>query len=182
LDLGLLVTSNGQINAMLPEVQNDGPVTVVVTNADGSTRTGKINMVRANTGVFTYRANGQGTAAGLWTNDGINFLPVFNPDGTERDMPPGTKDKPSWLILFTTGLRNVPGTNQNDGNGVAEGVQVTIQNTSANVTWAGAVQGLSGLDQVNVVIPPELAGTGIVNVKLTVNAKTSNVTTVRIGK
>ncbi|MGH9839123.1 MAG: DUF4394 domain-containing protein [Blastocatellia bacterium] len=182
LEAKLLVVSNAQINLMTPQISTDGPGTIIVTNADGSTRTGRVTMARAASGIFTFRATGLGTAAGLWTNDGIRFLPVFNPDGSEREMSPGTKEKPSWLILFTTGLRHVPGANPNDGNGVAEGVQVTIQNANASVTWAGPVQGLSGLDQVNVIIPPELAGAGTVGVKLTVNGKTSNVATVRIGR
>jgi uncharacterized protein (TIGR03437 family) len=182
VDARLLVASNGQINVMMPPIQTDGPATVVVTNADGTTRTGRINMVRAASGIFTFRATGQGTAAGLWTNDGVSFLPVFNPDGSEREMSPGTAARPSWLILFTTGLRNVPGATPNDGNGVAERVQVKIQNANAAVTWAGPVAGLSGLDQVNVVIPPELAGAGTVGVTVTVDGKISNAATVRIGR
>ncbi len=182
LEAKLLVASNAQINLMTPQIMTDGPGTIVVTNADGSTRTGRVTMARAASGIFTFRATGLGTAAGLWTNDGISFLPVFNPDGSEREMSPGTKEKPSWLILYTTGLRHVPGATPGDANGVAEGVQVTIQNANASVTWAGPVQGLSGLDQVNVIIPPELAGAGTVGVKLTVNGKTSNVATVRIGR
>lgn len=182
LDARLLVVSNGQINLMTPQIMTDGPATIVVTNADGSTRTGRVAMSRAASGIFTFRATGLGTAAGLWTNDGVNFLPVFNPDGSEREMPPGTAQRPSWLILYTTGLRHVPAANPNDGNGVAESVQVTIQNATATVGWAGPVAGLSGLDQVNVIIPPQLAGAGTVGVKLTVNGKTSNVASIRIGR
>lgn len=182
MDVGLLAASNGQINAMLPEVANDGPATIVVTNADGTTRTGRIDMVRANTGIFTIRATGTGTAAGLFTNDGVSFLPVFNPDGSEREMAPGTRERPTWLVLYTTGLRHVPGTNPNDANGVAEGVQVSFQDMKGNVGWAGPVPGLSGLDQINVIVPPELAGAGTVNVKVTVMGKTSNAATIRIGR
>jgi uncharacterized protein (TIGR03437 family) len=180
-DARLLAASNSQINIMLPSFSSDGPATVVITNADGTTDTGTINMVRSAAGIFTARATGQGTAAAVWTNDGVNFQPVFNPDGSERVMSPGTNDKPTYLVLYTTGLRNAPASNPNDGNGMAEAVTATIQNTSATVSWAGPAPGFSGADQVNVIIPQGLSGAGSVGVRLTVAGRTSNIATIRVG-
>jgi uncharacterized protein (TIGR03437 family) len=111
----------------------------------------------------------------------VTFQSVFNPDGSEREMSPGTKDKPTYLVLFTTGLRNAPVANPNDGNGMAEAVNATIQNTAATVSWAGPAPVFSGLDQVNLIIPPELAGAGTVGIKLNVGGRTSNIVTIKIG-
>ncbi len=180
-DAQLLAANNGQINFMLPSLSSDGAATVVVTNSDGTTDTGVINMVRSATGVFTAKANGQGVAAAVWTNDGVTFQPVFNPDGSERETSPGTKDKPTYIVLFTTGLRNAPSVNPSDGNGMAEAVTATIQNTAATVSWAGPAPGFSGTDQVNLIIPPEMAGAGTVGIKLTVAGRSSNITTIKIG-
>ncbi len=178
----LLVANNGQINFVAPPLSSDGSMPIVVNNGDGTFDTGTINLVRASPGIFTAQSNGLGPAAALTTLDGVNFQAVVNPDGSEREISPGTKDTPSFLILFVTGARNAPGTNPNDSNGIAEGLTVTIQNTSAAVTWAGPAPEFSALDQVNVVIPTELAGAGSVEVKVTVNGQISNVSTVRIGQ
>ncbi len=97
-------------------------------------------------------------------------------------MSAGTASKPTFLILYTTGLRNAPSDNPNDGNGMAEAVNATIQDRTATVTWAGPAPGFSGADQVNLIIPTELAGAGSVPIRLTAAGRTSNVVSVRIGQ
>lgn len=179
-DAGLLAANNGQINLVLPQSLNDGPATVVVTNADGSTRISTINVQRTATGIFTFFANGLGTPAALVTSDGVNFQPVFNPDGAPRTISAGAASTPVYLVLFVTGLRNAPAANPNDANGVAEAVTATIGTTTLPVAWAGPVAGLSGLDQVNIMLPPSLAGAGLVNVKLSAGGYGSNMASIRI--
>jgi uncharacterized protein (TIGR03437 family) len=175
------MVSNGQINLVAPQNVPDGPVTVAIINSDGTVRAGTVTMARAAAGIFSMRASGQGTAAAVWTTDGIVFQPVINPDGSERPVSAGTGERPTFLALFTTGLRHAPAANPNDGNGVAEAVTATIRGVNANVTFAGATPGFAGLDQVNMIIPPELAGAGTVEIRLTVAGAVSNVVTVRIN-
>ncbi|MFN0087394.1 MAG: DUF4394 domain-containing protein [Blastocatellia bacterium] len=179
-DAGLLAANNGQINLLLPQSLNDGPATVVVTNADGSTRISTINVQRTAVGIFTFFSNGLGTPAALVTSDGVNFQPVFNPDGAPRPISASTASTPVYLILFVTGLRNAPAANPNDANGVAEAVTATIGTTTLPVGWAGPVAGLSGLDQVNIMLPPQLSGAGLVNVKLSAGGYGSNSASIRI--
>ena len=57
-----------------------------------------------------------------------------------------------YLILYGTGIR-----------GAAGNVSVAIQGINAPVTYAGP-QAIPGLDQVNVLLPPQLAGRGTVNI------------------
>jgi uncharacterized protein (TIGR03437 family) len=178
LDAGLLAASNGQINLVLPPQLNDGPANVLVTNADATLRAGVINIQRSATGVFTFFANGQGTPAAMTTIDGVTFQAAFNPDGSPR--PINVSGAPIYLMLFVTGLRNTPAANPNDLNGVAEAVTVTIQNTNATVTFAGPAPGWAGLDQINLALPAQLAGAGLVNVKVTAGGYTSNTVTIRI--
>ena len=108
----------------------------------------------------------------------MNFLAVFNPDGSPR--PINVSAGQVFLVLFVTGLRNAPAANPNDANGVAEAVTAMVQNTTATVTFAGPAPGLAGVDQVNLMLAPQLAGAGVVNVRLTAGGYMSNNTTIRI--
>jgi uncharacterized protein (TIGR03437 family) len=178
---GLFFASNAQVNFLVPDSVNDGLATVTVTNANMTTRSGSIFVVRAAPGIFSANATGTGTAAALTTFDGITFLNVLNTDGTERLVDPGTNNRPNFLILFATGVRRTPGATPGDSNGVAEAVNVTIGGIPAGVDFAGPVSNLAGVDQLNVRIPPQLAGAGKVNVRMVVNGQASNTVTFSIG-
>ncbi len=178
---GLFFASNGQINFLMPDTINDGLATVMVTNANMTTRSGSLFVVRAAPGFFSSNSAGTGTAAALTTFDGQTFLNVLNTDGTERLVDPGTNNRPNFLILFSTGVRRAPGATPGDANGVAEVVNVTIGGIPARVDFAGPVSSLAGVDQLNVVIPPQLAGAGKVNVRMVVNGQASNTVTFSIG-
>jgi uncharacterized protein (TIGR03437 family) len=181
VDAALFFTSNGQINFVVPGSTAAGTATITVTNADNTTRTGTMTVVAAAVGVFSARATGSGTAAAQTTFDGVTFENVANPDGSERPVDPGTKTRPNFLVLYATGLRHAPAANPDDGNGVAESVTATIQGVPSQVLYAGKQGGFEGLDQLNLVIPPQMAGLGIVRVRLTINGRTSNPVTILIG-
>ncbi|MFN0111767.1 MAG: IPT/TIG domain-containing protein [Blastocatellia bacterium] len=180
-DCGLFFVAPSQINFVIPATVADGAsVTLTVTNANNTTTTGTITVVRAAPGIFSARANGTGAAAAQVT-DGGPLTNTYNPDGTERDVSAGTKEKPSVLVLYVTAIRNTPAANPTDGNGVAESVTCKIQGVPATVLYAGPAPGFVGLDQVNVIIPPELAGLNSVNIRLTANNRTSNAVTVKLA-
>src|SRR5205085_176097 len=143
----LLFVGPGQINFVVPSGLADGTATVTVTNSDGSTRTGTVTIVRAAPGIFTARASGTGTPAGFATGNGIDFIPLANPDGSPRELDPGTRERPNFLVLFGTGWRNTPAANPNDANGVAEAITATVQGVPVNVVYAGPAPGFPGLDQ-----------------------------------
>jgi len=69
------------------------------------------------------------------------------------------------LVLFATGLRY---------RSSVAAVSGTIGDVSAQVLYAGAQGGFSGLDQVNLLIPRSLAGRGDVIVTLTVDGQPAN--------
>ncbi len=180
-DCGLFFVAPSQINFVLPATVADGnSVTITVTNSNNSTTTGTITVVRAAPGIFSARANGQGAAAAQTTTGGP-LVNTYNPDGTERDVSAGTTATPNVLVLYVTGIRNTPATNPTDGNGVAEAVTCKIQGVPATVLYAGPAPGFVGLDQVNVIIPPELAGLGSVNIRLRANNRDSNVVTIKLA-
>jgi uncharacterized protein (TIGR03437 family) len=177
----LFYVSNTQVNFLVPPGAGTGQATVVVTSSNGTTRTGNVNVVSAAPGVFTVDSSGRGTAAAQTTTDGIAYQSISNPDGSERIIDPGTTARPNFLILYATGVRRAMAANPTDGNGVAEAVTVLIQGVPATVTYAGQAPPWQGLDQLNVIIPPELAGLGQLQVRLIVNGRSSNTTTFTIG-
>ncbi len=171
VDAQLLYASNTQINAILPASLPTGPTTVTVTSADGSMRTSSVVIVLAAPGIFSFNGSGQGTAAAVTTTNGITFQTVYNADGSERDVSPGTVVQPNYLILFATGVRNAP-------NG---SVSVTINGVAATVTFVGAQPNFAGVDQLNVIIPPTLAAAGRVKVRITAGGIASNEVTIKIA-
>jgi uncharacterized protein (TIGR03437 family) len=61
-----------------------------------------------------------------------------------------------YLILYGTGI-----------SGAGANVTVAIHGINAPVTYAGPQGAIAGLDQVNVLLPVQLAGSGTVGVVLT---------------
>jgi uncharacterized protein (TIGR03437 family) len=181
IDAGLIVVSPTQINFVLPANLPDGANSVVVTNSDSTTRATTITIQRAAPGIFTTRGTGFGAAAALVTSDGVNFQATSNPDGSEREINAGTSGRPTYLILYATGVRNAAAINPNDGNGVAEAVTATIQGVPAQVVFAGRASGFAGLDQINLIVPPQLSGLGSLRVRLNIAGRVSNAPTVLVG-
>ncbi len=180
-DAGLFFTSPGQINLRIPGNVADGQATFTITDAAGASRSGTVSITRTAPGLFTVNANGVGTAAGFTTSDGVTFQPLVNPDRSERPIDPGTRARPTFAVLFGSGFRNARADNPNDANGVAEAVTATIQGVPATVTFAGRHPDFEGQDQINLIIPPELAGFGRVRLRLIVNGQPSNFVTLTIG-
>jgi uncharacterized protein (TIGR03437 family) len=152
-----------------------------VTNSDGTIRTGSVTIVRAAPGIFTALASGTGTPVGFATSNGVDFIPLANPNGSPRELDPGTRERPNFLVLFGTGWRNTPAANPSDANGVAEAITATVQGVPANVAYAGQAPGFPGLDQINLVVPPELSGLGLARLRVTAAGRTTNITSIRIG-
>jgi uncharacterized protein (TIGR03437 family) len=151
----MLMTFNNQINIVAPSNVIQGPQTVMVTNADGTMVGGRVNVVSGDPGIFTLNSSGSGTMSALWTNDGV-LHPIFNPDLSAAPIPAGTAAKPTYLVLFATGLRNAP----------AGSVSVTMNGINSTVTFVGAHSVFSGLDQLNAILPAGMTS-GTVTVRIT---------------
>jgi uncharacterized protein (TIGR03437 family) len=79
--------------------------------------------------------------------------------------------------MFATGLKNTPGLNPN----APTAVTVTFNgSTNAAVSYAGPAPFFPGVDQLNVVVPPGMAGAGSVNIRITAGGRVSNAVTARI--
>ncbi len=177
----LFYVSNSQINILIPTSTAAGAATVVVTSSNATTRTGVINILPSAPGLFSVDSTGTGSAIAQTTTDGLSYQSTVNADGSERPIAVGSAAQPTYLILYGTGIRNAQASNPADANGVGEAVIATVQGVHAAVAYAGMAPGWVGLDQVNVIIPPELTGLGKVTVKLLVNGQVSNVVTITLG-
>jgi uncharacterized protein (TIGR03437 family) len=80
-------------------------------------------------------------------------------------------DRPVYLTLYATGVR---------GASSPDNVLVTIGTTTVKPTYAGPQMQIPGLDQVNVPLPLSLRGSGLVNVRVTVDGIRSNAVQINI--
>jgi uncharacterized protein (TIGR03437 family) len=158
----LFFVSAGQINYLIPDGVALGAAQITVTSSNGTVSTGQSQIAAESPAVFSTTYNGRGLPVALTTFDGVKFDPVVNPDGSARAVNCGTANRPNYLLLFGTGLRRA-------GN-----VKVRIGGIEVTPTFAGAQGSLAGLDQINVMLPPN-ATPGMTNISVTAGAAGSSV-------
>ncbi len=168
----MLFASPAQINYIVPAGVNPGTAMVKVRYNGNVVATGTATIENVSPSVFTVSANGQGVAAAQTTFNGASFQPTANPDGSARQISVGTAANPNFLILYGTGLRR---------RSQLSAVRVTIGGMNAQVDYLGAHSRLAGLDQLNVRLPLELRGRGLVDVVVTIDGRVSNAAKINIG-
>ncbi len=182
----LFFVSPGQINYLIPPNAPAGDVEVVVTSTQGNgdqiVSRGQMKIAQTSPAIFTANATGFGAPAAVTgrVNASGQFVfdptPPFEPDPLNpgQVMPApidvGTNDRPAFLILFGTGLRNSPA---GSVRAIIGGVEVAVSPVAA--------PGFTGLDQTNLQIPITLKGSGIVDVTLVANGVSSNAVRVNLA-
>jgi uncharacterized protein (TIGR03437 family) len=176
-DATVLFSSSGQINYLLPADAASGRGAVNMTTVNGDTLSTALEISNVAPGIFSANGNGKGVAAAqvvLIGSDGSQgYVPVAQcgaAPGSCVAQPVSLGGNSAALILYGTGIR---------GLSSLDNVSCTIGGVSARVLYAGPQYTFDGLDQVNVQIPPELAGQGEVNITLSVDGQLSNTVTVR---
>jgi uncharacterized protein (TIGR03437 family) len=157
----LFFVSPAQINFQIPESTLPGPATVIVRNNAGALARATLNVAALSPGIFTRLANGKGAPAAVASTDnGQTYsLVMSNADGTPVELQTG-----NIAVLFATGMRfrSTP----------------DVTATAAGVTLAPAYVGAQGtfigLDQINLIIPPTMAGKGEADLVFTIDGKTTN--------
>jgi uncharacterized protein (TIGR03437 family) len=157
-----------QVNYLIPSKVNAGKAIVTVTSGDGVQTTGVVLVQTVAPGLYTANANGEGVAAAIVVTthaDGSqSSADVFTCGGTAGSCVPapislGSSTDTVAVELFGTGIRHLSST---------AAVSATINNQALPVLFAGAQPTFLGLDQINVEIPRSLAGSGLVNLMLTI--------------
>jgi uncharacterized protein (TIGR03437 family) len=174
--------SKNQINYVVPNKVAMGPATLTITAGDGTVTTGIVQVSSVNPGLYTASTNGQGGAAAIavcsgtcsgWPNKQANgqswqytFVGGCTSGNCLTPISFGANDT-VVVELFGTGIRHRA---SNDN------VSAVINGTTVPVQYSGQQGADNGLDQINVQIPANLAGTGQVTLTLTVLDPTTNTT------
>lgn len=174
----LLYVSPGQINFLVPPGTVLGTAQVSLQSTPGATpilSTMQVGIVAP--GLFSQDATGTGPGAIL---NAVTFTgPPFL---VETLQNPGT-DKRTRLAVFATGLRYAGNPSQNpDQTNVA--IRVQAEDSSGNsydVEYAGSAPGYFGLDQINLLVPAQADGAGIISLAIAANGVISNTVTFNMG-
>jgi uncharacterized protein (TIGR03437 family) len=148
----LFYASPSQINFALPAGLDAGPATLTI----GSQQV-PIELAPVSPSIFTLTPGGLAAAyVTRATPFASTYEPVFTTqNGVITPVPIDvvTPAGPAYLVLFGTGLRNASGV-----------VAYANNETQLNISYAGPQPGTPGLDQVNLLLPSSLAGSGYTNI------------------
>ncbi len=155
--LTLFYTSPDQVNALIGPGIAPGSYQLTLTSSAGTFSTPITISATAAPGVFSVFGTG--------TRDGaiLNAL-TFSPG----PFTVTTHGAPTYLSIYVTGLN------------LSTAPTVTIGGTPVNVTFYGNAPCCAGLQQINVELPPSLAGAGRVEVAVNSSGMVSNVVEVVI--
>jgi uncharacterized protein (TIGR03437 family) len=174
----LYFVAPGQINFVVPEGLAAASAVVRVFRQGTVVARGDILIENVAPGIFAANGNGQGAPAAIAVRYGADgsqtVAPVFQcgvaaGSCTPAAMDLGAPSEQLILMLYGTGIR-----------GFQTLPVVTIGGVAATVLGAAAQSQYPGLDQVNVLVPRELKGSGDVDLLLKVDGKAANVVRVRI--
>ena len=164
----LFYVAPGQINLVVPGGLTAGTATVLIrSTTSGSTQSGTALVRAAAPGVFTSAASGGGAGA-------ILNAVTYQPAPFVVQTGDSGSDTRTRIAVYGTGLRH------------ADAVTALAQDPAGNrysltVEYAGAAPGLFGLDQVNLLLPPDLDGAGTVSLSLVADSNAANVVTFQMN-
>ena len=153
--------SPNQINFIVPGGLADGTARLSLNSGATATDLGAPEIRSVAPGLFTLSADGNGPAAVVALDDKGQVLssdPIVLSKGRV------------FVSLYGTGIRNA---NSSD-------VQVLVNDAPVPVLYAGAQPTYPALDQINIELPADLAGSGTVTVVVSINGITSNVAELKI--
>jgi uncharacterized protein (TIGR03437 family) len=175
----LVFVSPHQINFIAPAGMVAGSGLLLVKNSAGQITSMPVEIRDVAPGIFSADMTGKGLAAAVVVR--------VHPDGSQSSnvaadctsttgrcvaipIDVGSADERVYLSLYGTGIR---------GLSSLSAITVSISGAPVDVLYAGSQLQYPGLDQINVPLPAALAGSGEVDVSVTVDGRTAN--TVRIA-
>jgi uncharacterized protein (TIGR03437 family) len=176
----LLYSSSTQVSFLVPADTASGLGQVMIKNDNDGVFHG-VSLIRSPApGLFAANSNGAGVAAAVVLRiaaDGTQrYEPVAQFDYAQNsyvslqiDLGPATDQM--FLLLFGTGIR---------GRSALAAVSTQIGRLAVETLYAGPQGQFAGLDQVNVALPRSLAGSGEIDVRMSVDGKRANVVRVNV--
>ena len=172
----LLYVSAAQVNFYLPSGIAAGTAQVTATAGDGTRTTATAQIAAVAPGLFALNAQNLAAAVAIkisadGTQQTLNVYALSSTGAVVASpVSLGSDSDKTYLVLFGTGFHSVD----------ASAVSVTVGSTSAPVLFAGPQGGFAGLDQVNVLLPHSLAGSGDVTIRMSAAGLSSNTVHVTI--
>jgi uncharacterized protein (TIGR03437 family) len=171
--VSLLYVSSTQINFAVPDGTAKGAAQFVVTNGSATQSFSGI-VVAVDPTLFSMNGTGSGvSAATTQVGTSQTVTPVYQCTSSACVAVPITlaSGTSTYLTLYGTGIR---------GRSALANVTVTIGTTAIPAQYAGPTPNFTGLDQVNILLPDSLRGSGQVNLFVTVDGQASNAVTIDI--
>jgi uncharacterized protein (TIGR03437 family) len=163
----LFYVSPGQINLVVPSGLSVGTATVLIrSTTSGSTKSGTALVTASAPGLFTSDASGAGPGA-------ILNAVTYRPAPFLVQTPESGADTRTRIAVYGTGLRYA-------GRVTAQ-AQDTAGTYPLTVEYAGAAPGFFGLDQVNLLLPPDLDRADTVSLSLAADGSAANVVTFQMN-
>lgn len=162
----LFFVSPTQINYQIPADSKPGPALVKFNMSDGTIQQAATTIQPSAPALFTANQNGAGPAIAL---DAFTFRPA--PFAATR-----SNGEPNVISLFGTALGNDA---TDSVANVSGGVTALLNGLPTSVLYAGAVPGLTGLNQFNLQLPAGLT-TGEYRLTIVRNGMPSNEVTLSI--
>jgi uncharacterized protein (TIGR03437 family) len=180
-DAGLYFVSPGQINYLVPPETPVGQAQVVVRLNNSITHQGTLTVANTAPAIFTANANGQGVPAAVALRQPASGPQTFeavvlreNNVYVPRALSLGPANERLFLVLYLSGVRRLPNSDNNAANGVAENVRALLGGGEYGPSFAGPAPDFIGLDQVNLELPRALIGRGRLTLNLTAAGVASN--------
>jgi uncharacterized protein (TIGR03437 family) len=166
-----LFVSPAQVNYEVPPGVALGTAAVTVSINGDPVASGTAQVAAVAPGIFTADGDGQGAPAAIvftrHADGSTGFVYTYQcpPSGgcTELPIDLGLDTDQVALELYGTGIRGHSGA-----------VTCKIGSTTLSTLYAGPQLVFPGLDQVNVLLPNSLRGSGKVTVLLTADGQTAN--------
>jgi uncharacterized protein (TIGR03437 family) len=186
----LFHAARSRVSFLVPADLAEGEAEVIVTSQDGYVSRGTVTIARVMPGLFTRDAGG-GDAVAYNSQAAAGADGSFDVHANDNLGP----DKRARAFLFATGMSADASLNVDHANDVrginsqilpnfAESVVVEARTSDARVfrlpvEFAGAGR-TPGIDQITVVLVPELRGAGRVELTLVVAGRRSNTAAVNV--
>jgi uncharacterized protein (TIGR03437 family) len=175
----LLFVSPGQVNFLVPAQAPTGSTKTISLTSGNLTLFGDVLIDTVAPAIFTADGSGSGAPIGI--------LVTAHPDGSQESHPAyactaaGCQTLPldvaaadtNVLVLYATGIRNAP------LSAVTARIVTLDATLDTPVLFAGAQDQFPGLDQVNLQLPPALAGRGELTLQITAAGKPANAVKLR---
>lgn len=183
----LLFVSPGRVSFFVPANLPAGENEVIVVAQSGYVSKGLITVEPNVTRIITAAGDESGAALAL------NSVKQVNEELSINTSQNYNADKRTRVTFFATGVSGSAANSDTSNDVVADGKvwvnlaeSVTVEARTLDnrtyllpVEFAGA-RGVPGLDQINVVLLPELRDAGTVKLTLIVNGRRSNAPTIRV--